>query len=293
MTTNPSLALLVGLLASVPSLADDPEPIVRTLEHSGRERRALVYLPGGRPPASPAPLVLALHGKGQTARSFSSKRGALIRRASELGVVLVFPQGTDVGGTTHWIREAHEDSANRVDDLGYILRLIEDLSGAYAIDVRRIYATGFSSGGVFSHELGSRATSTFAAIAPVAASIASRRADGETFQIPAPKGPVPVLIVNGRRDAARPYDGGPNDEGNWIAPVADAVEFWVENNGCAATPSTEEPARGVRIERHDGEAEVILVSLARMDHQWPDAREGFGWDANREILEFFARHARP
>ncbi len=281
---NRALPAVVLALSCAGALADETLPLVRSFDHAGRERRALVHLPGGRAPTSPAPLVLALHGSGQTARSFSAKRGPLIRRASEEGIVLVFPQSTELAGKTRWVRQEMEDAGDPIDDLGFLLRLIEVLEAEYAIDAKRVYATGFSSGALFCHELGARATSTFAAIAPVAGSLPAG--------LPKPGGPIPILIVNGRRDPVRPYDGGPNEEGAPIASVADTVHSWTTSNGCAERPEVE-AGKGVRIERYSGDAEVVLVALARMDHQWPDASEGFGWDANREILEFFARHARP
>ena len=84
------------------------------------------------------------------------------------------------------------------------------------------------------------------------------------------------------------------------------MDFWVEQNGCGAEPTSEAGLNG-RVLRESwteclSGAEVTLYSLEGWDHRWPgpvliDQPDGdeelSGFDAARIIWEFFKRHQRP
>lgn len=286
-------ALLTVVLVAAAPLAVPAAPgrlAARSLEHDGRTRSYLLAVPDSYDPARPAPLVLAFHGSGQTARSFARKRGDLVRRAAAGGIILAFPQSTRApeDGRTRWYSRPDLAGPDAVDDVGFVLALVAELRGQFAVDPSRVYATGFSNGGSFTHLLAVETEGVFAAVAPVATGVAA---------LPAPREPIPVMMINGKRDRSRPYDGGLSDNGAVVAPAAETVAFWVAGNGCAGPPAQRvERGGAVVTDRYAGCAgrgEVVFVTLERMTHRWPDRRAGFGYDANRDVLAFFARHRRP
>ncbi len=51
------------------------------------------------------------------------------------------------------------------------------------------------------------------------------------------------------------------------------------------------PSENVRIDTWSDCAsgdEVVLVSMADLDHRWPDEGDGLGYDANLGVLRFIA-----
>ena len=54
----------------------------------------------------------------------------------------------------------------KIDDVAFILAMIEDVKKRYPVDETRIYACGQSSGGMMSSELALKAPGVFAAVAP-------------------------------------------------------------------------------------------------------------------------------
>lgn len=292
------LLALAGLLvagerasAATSAVPAAPGRYVLTLDHAGLERSYLLAIPRSWSRARPAPLVLAFHGGGQTAQSFAQKRPDLFAKCEAEGFVLCFPQATGVGGRTHWVPVDGVLGLPPVDDPGFARALVVTLQAALALDPARTYACGFSSGGNFTHHLAATAPDIFAAVAPVAAGIGNDRDfDGDIDYVPAPLAPMPILMINGRRDTSRPYDGSPTK-----SSVAEAVDFWVAANLCRTTPLV----RLTAIKRIDwyapavpAGAETVQVSLDRMTHDWPDRDDGFGFDANVAIIEFFKRHHR-
>jgi polyhydroxybutyrate depolymerase len=293
-----SAAVMLAAALSLVSITATAAPRLerRTIEHDGITRSYLLSLPAAYDPSRPAPLVLAFHGGGQTAKSFSRKRPDLIRRARRDGVILAFPQSTVSAevGKTRWIVRADAVEAGLVDDVGFVLALVTSLREQYAVDASRIYATGFSNGGNFTHLLATATEGLFAAVAPVAAGVGSVQGGDEIVLVPTPPEPMPIMMINGLRDRSRPYDGGPTENGGFVTSVAEAVAFWTSGNGCAATVETRLEGGGtVKVDRYAecaGRGEVVMVSLELMDHRWPDRSAGFNFDANERILEFFARH---
>ncbi len=287
---------LSGIPQGVPT---EPGRYERVIEHDGRLRLYLIAIPQSYMPDTFTPLVFVFHGSGQTAHSFASRHEDLFTKAEEEGIILVFPQSTILAATnrTAWIASLTPNSDyNEPDDVAFVLELLATLQESLAIDAAHIYATGFSSGGVFTHLLGAVATGTFAAIAPVAASLGTSKGTDTIEFPPEPAGAMPIMIVNGRRDPARPYDGGPNHNGTLVASVQEAVDFWMTANECALPPMTETRQNEMIIidlyTECAEDAEVVLVTLERMVHVWPDADDGYNFDANNVIIEFFKRHAR-
>src|SRR5262249_35161356 len=79
-------------------------------------------------------------------------------------------------------------------DLRFVDLLLKELSAAYRVDPRRVYATGFSNGGAFTNVLLVSRANQFAAFAPVAGGFQPSLAWTAT--------PRPVLITHGKHDSS-------------------------------------------------------------------------------------------
>ena len=82
--------------------------------------------------------------------------------------ILVYPQGSDLDGSSHWNAALNGgDNKSDVDDLGFIDALINKLSSENLIDLKRVYAVGYSNGGMMSYALGCYKSNLIAAIGSV------------------------------------------------------------------------------------------------------------------------------
>ncbi len=250
-----------------------------------------LVIPAGYSDAVPTPLAMIFHGGGQSASSFTSNHPALMAKANTEGIILVIPDGTPnpVNGKLSWNISPLVERG--IDDVSFALHLLEHVADTLTIDCGRVFAAGFSNGGVMSHKLASETSGQIAAIAAVASSLGYSE-DNLSVTLPAPPlGPVSALIVNGRLDATRPWDGGINSEGTLMASVADSVNHWTNGNACPNPPAVSSAAGGtVTRSIHSGcnsGTTVELVDLELMAHMWPDQDDGVNYDANVRVVDFF------
>ena len=108
--------------------------------------------------------------------------------------------------------------------------LIDDVAAHHPLDRHRVYATGMSNGGMLVYQLAALHPEWFAAIAPVSATIGGMMREGQSYLIPHPNMPVPVLTLHPRharriravRWLRLAHLAFPN---RWKLGVTDAVSF--------------------------------------------------------------------
>ena len=152
----------------------------------GETREAIVFAPtaasreGGR-----VPLVLSFHGRGDNTQNFQHTN---VHVAWPEAIVVYF-QGLETrGGLAGWQVERGEGTDR---DLKLVDVALASLRTTYGIDDDRIYATGFSNGGMFTYLLWAERPGVFAAYAPVA---------GRLRPSVRPRQPRPLFHVAGERD---------------------------------------------------------------------------------------------
>jgi polyhydroxybutyrate depolymerase len=250
----------------------------------------------------PMPLVLVFHGGGGGGALPISRVG-FSQLADRDGFLVAYPEAHEGNWKDGRDVPAFREKHKQVDDLGFVSAMIDHISAAFPVDPKRIYATGVSNGGIFSHYAGIHLSERFAAIAPVIGGIAEPEAD--KFK---PTAPVSVLMVNGTDDRLVPFDGGPvaRNRGR-IVSTREAARLWREHNGCAAEPARAElpdkdPNDGCTVAREawtggKSGAEVVLLTIRGGGHTWPGRGAGPGvcrdFDAASLIWEFFQAHPKP
>ena len=188
-----------------------------------------VHVPASYDAASPAPLVVLLHGytssgAGQdTYMQVSALKDAY-------GFILVAPDGTrEAGGNRPRFWNASPACCNfggsEVDDVAYLAALIDAVKAEYAVDDKRVYLFGHSNGGFMSYRMAYEHPGAIAAIASLA---------GADQSLPAPPEPVHVLQIHGTADTAIPYESGSFRDRELPGAKA-SVESWAAHNGCAVT----------------------------------------------------------
>lgn len=260
------------------------------LDFGGRTREYFVHVPPAYDGKTRLPLVLVLHGATQTPEGIERMSG-MSAAADKETFLAVYPRGT--GLVLSWNSGACCGYAmeNRVDDTGFLRALLDKLERDYAVDPRRIFATGISNGGMMSYRLACELADKVAAIAPV---------EGAQDLPCHPSNRVSVIVFHGTSDHLVPFEGGttPFQLGSRRsdASVASSLAFWVKEDGCSPTPQRERSA-AVHVENYSGcqdGAGVALYAIQGGHHIWPGTRlSGNDVPATDLMWSFFAQHAKP
>ncbi|MBN1608534.1 MAG: hypothetical protein JW940_18020 [Polyangiaceae bacterium] len=199
-----------------------------TLQHGGRSRSYLVYVPRSVDSDTAVPLVLDFHGSGGTSTQQESSSGWR-EKAEKEGFIVVYPDG--VGKAWNVGNCCGEALSGNVDDVGFTRAVIEAVSKAACIDPKRIYATGMSNGAGFVHRLACEAADVIAAVAAASADLVT---DPCT-----PARPISELSVRGLDDTMVAYEGGNTGSTGWYSPGAKGtLELWKEIDQCTGSPDT-------------------------------------------------------
>ena len=311
---------LAPLLAAAPSLqaplgapAGGIRPVLAAGDYDadiasgGVERHAILHVPEGYDGRKPLPLVFVLHGFGGSAASMIPLT-EMSEKADDEGFFVAYLDGTpcvpQAGspcvGQRGWNNGLSAELGITVDDVGFVRDALKHLQALVRVDVRRVYAAGFSNGGMMCHRLGSELSDLLAGVAVVEGTIGIRQDDGEFLTIPDAVGSIPIVIVHGRNDEAILYEGGQGGGTGQIyaKSVADAVAFWTEQNHCRGRVTTEVSADGNVVRDSYGgcfaSSDVVLYSIGDGTHSWPRPHPPLntGFWATDAVWDFFASHPR-
>jgi polyhydroxybutyrate depolymerase len=269
-----------------------PGDHAQTIASGGLERHYIVHVPAGYDGRKPMPLVLVLHGAGGSAKSMIALTG-WNAKADRVGAIVVYLQGT-AGERTGWNTGFTPQLGITADDVQLVRDVIGKLGEQLAVDADRVYAAGFSNGGIMAHRLAAELPKLLAGVAVVEGTVGARPIEGGAFtDIPTPRGPIPVVMLHGKLDAVVPYAGGGHKD-LALRAVAYAVKLWTHADKCGAKPTvTTRPDHEVIVSDYTACAqgsEVLLYTLVHGEHQWPTAGNAAKLSATDEIWKFFARH---
>ena len=183
-------------------------------------------------------------------------------------------------------------------DIQFLRELIDHLRHELFIDTTRIYASGFSNGSIFSHEVACEGPYEFAAFAIISGTLSPQTA----FDC-APSRPIPLLYMHGTEDGSFPWDGGV------YLSAASTLSGWVTLNRCIGEPTVEwlpdSANDGTRVwtetyDDCDAGTEVLFYGIEGGGHTWPGVvgfppsfgLTSFDIVANEEIIEFLSRQSR-
>jgi polyhydroxybutyrate depolymerase len=295
---------ILCLLCAVCSTAQGAS-ISRRILVGQHERTYALYVPASLDEHAPAPLVIAFHGGGGDGHGMAELTG-FSELADREGFLLAYPNGLK----RHWSdgREFQRKLPDDVDDVAFVEALLADVAKFHAVDAHRIYATGMSNGGIFSHYLALKLSPRIAAIGVVAGGVAPEIA--KDFK---PADPVSVMIIHGRSDPIVPFGGGPvaRTRGN-IVPTTTAAKLWRDADGLTGEPKRQsKPARasGDCAEEWQswsggrGGSAVTFIALDGGGHTWPAGKPYLPaliigkvcpeLNATQTIWEFFKQHPKP
>lgn len=273
---------------SGPRCSGKPAAVPGTTTHMmmsrGQQRTYFLIVPKGYDPVKPSALVLAFHGLSDKAADFM-KYIEIEREADQKNVIAIVPQG--LGFVPGWNAGncCGEAQLFKIDDVGFARDLVDAARRDFCIDDQRVFAMGFSNGGMLSHRLACEQAGTFAAIGPVSGS--------QMVTECKPERPISILHMHGNADPIVGYNGG----GSGTFPsVPMMMTDWAQRDRCTGMAQETYKNGAVSCSGHKSCADKTEVTLCTIDqgkHAWPGAADGTkDIRATAELLDFFARHGR-
>lgn len=174
--------LFTLLMPLVPSPTPAAKVVKESIRSQGKERTYYLFVPDKISPATPAPLIVLLHGSGRNGLSLVEKWKELAKKE---GVIIAGPDSLNSRG---W--RIPEDGPDFIHDL------VEALKAKYPINARRVYLFGHSAGAGQALYLSLLESEYFAATAVHAGAI---DAEAGPYMERAPR-KIPIAIFVGTND---------------------------------------------------------------------------------------------
>lgn len=283
-------ALFVTFLVfAAAAQAYETVPVLRSIEHQGLERTYTLVSPfqheGAPGQARRRPAIIMLHGGGASGMNFKHLTyGGFEKLADRENVVIAYPEGYKRQWNDGRNVSTIPAQQQRIDDVGFISRLIAELIAKENVDPDRVYVGGISNGGMMSTRLACELSPRIAGIAVIAAAMPKNLAT--TCK---PSSPVSVIMMNGTRDPLVPYEGGEVEVGRRLAKgekrgevlsTPGTARFWAGKAGfpAEARPAVSylpdaNPSDYLRIRRTEYKtghgADVVLYTVEGGGHTWP------------------------
>jgi polyhydroxybutyrate depolymerase len=261
-----------------------------TFGHRARSYR--LHVPPAAATGAPLPLVLNLAGATQNGFIEEVEFG-MDASADHDGYLVAYPNGTRISTvlTPDPVAKQAQYGWNagqccglpvtkHVDDVGFLLKVISDIASRTPVNLRRVYVTGISNGGMMAYAMAAEASDHVAAIASV---------EGQV-ELPTihPTRAVPTMEFHSVNDPIALYKGTPNRNPKLVLSVMEGIDQWVKADGCRTKPhdaktivgtgpiSQGETATLVTYTQCRSGAEVALWRLTGSGHVWPGATYNTG-----------------
>jgi poly(3-hydroxybutyrate) depolymerase len=180
-----ALALLLIALSSVSAKDDITKELIT---FNGKTRAYYLYVPSTINTATPAPLIVMLHGSNRNGMSLVEKWKDYAKKE---GFIIAGPDSTNSRG---W--------GSPQDGPDYLHDLVEELKSKYPINPRRVYLFGHSAGASYAIHMSLMESEYFAAAAVHAGALVEQ----DMELIPLAKRKIPISIQVGDRDQFVPLN---------------------------------------------------------------------------------------
>jgi polyhydroxybutyrate depolymerase len=214
--------------------------------------------------------------------------------ADTAGFIAVYPQAAvdPNDGSNAWLHKAPTSH----DDVFFIEAIIDTLSNDYFIDNNRVYACGYSEGGIFSYELGCRLNDRIAAFASVSGSmmVDAFRDSYYNLGFCSPAHPTAVMLIPGTNDMS-PHSTYTGFQPYYMS-ADEITTYWSNYNNTDTNPIISQlpninTSDGSTVEHRvwengDNCLRVEELKVNGGEHDWPGTFGNMDIDATSEIWDF-------
>ncbi len=288
--------LLIILVLCLSLFTSAQQQITKTMIHDGILRDYIVYIPASYDGSNAYPLLFSFHGGGGTSSDFINTND-MRPIADTAGFIAIYPQAAidPDDGSFSWLHKAPTTH----NDIFFIEAIIDTLITQYMIDNNRVYACGYSEGGIFSYELGCRLNNRIAAFSSVSGSMLDDAFRDSYYNLGfcSPVHPTAVLLIPGTNDMS------PHSTYSGFQPYymsADEITtYWSNYNNTDINPIISQlpninTSDGSTVERRvwengDNCVRVEELKVIGGDHDWPGSWGNMDISASNEIWSFVSK----
>jgi len=258
----------------------------------GQARTYRVFVPPTLDRTRPAPLVLVLHGGGNSIED-TEKTTVFDRQAGDGDFIVVYPAGT----RGEWNAGTCCGSApsRKVDDVAFLDQLLGRIEDDHLVDRTRVFLAGVSNGAMMAYRYACERADRVTAVGSVAGSVVVDPCQ--------PSRPVSVLEIHGTEDPLVPYLGGTPSapEAAGAGPYTSTMAMaqrWADADGCPAPapPKVAAPVTTATWTGCGNGSAVSVVTVQGGGHVWfaPGLGPADGaLDATATIWRFFSGLRAP
>ena len=297
--------ILIGFLFSFNSnLFSQVFDGFQTINHNQIDRRFYLYVPNNYSANIPIPVLFNFHGGGGDPISYMNYTSDMRGLAEANNFILIYPEAiADPNtGSISWIDKATNGAPR--DEILFIESIINSVSSNYSVDLDRIYACGYSEGGIFSYELACRLNNYIAGIASVSGSMLTESERSNLgFSNCSPQHPTAIMLIPGTNDsnAHSLYQGCCLGWGldSYYLSVDQITDYWTnynttDNNPSVSDVSNTNTSDGSTVQRKiwsngQGGVEVQELKIIGGEHEWPGTSGNMDINANNEIWQFLSK----
>jgi polyhydroxybutyrate depolymerase len=217
--------------------------------------------------------------------------------ADTAGFIAVYPQAAvdPNDGSNAWLHKAPTSH----DDVFFIEAIIDTLSNDYFIDNNRVYACGYSEGGIFSYELACRLNNRIAAISSVSGSmmVDAFRDSYYNLGFCSPVHPTAILLIPGTNDM-NPHSTYTGFQPYYMS-ADEITTYWSNYNNTDTNPIISQlpninTSDGSTVEHRvwengDNCLRVEELKVNGGEHDWPGTFGNMDIDATSEIWDFLSQ----
>ena len=239
----------------------------------------LVYLPENYD-TDLHPLVIMLHGYGNTAQSFAMQTH-FEKDACKEGYVVTYVSSTpDSRGYIGW--NSGLDNSDK-DDVGFIINLASYLQTEYNCDPRHTFVVGFSNGAFMTQRLAVDAPESFRGVVSVAGMMPEA-----TWLTRKEATEIGVLEIYGTKDDVIPKRLDDSYKTAKAPAIEDVMSNWALANNLQNKSELELSPRAICTQYTNSEKtnHVWTVVVDEGRHSWYDEAYA-GFNINKLILNFF------
>ncbi len=268
----------------------------RTMFFDGNNREYIIYVPAIYDGSEAYPLMFSFHGGGGTSNDFININD-MRSVADTAGFIAVYPQAAvdPNDGSNAWLHKAPTSH----DDVFFIEAIIDTLSNDYFIDNNRVYACGYSEGGIFSYELACRLNNRIAAISSVSGSmmVDAFRDSYYNLGFCSPVHPTAILLIPGTNDI-NPHSTYTGFQPYYMS-ADEITTYWSNYNNADTNPIISQlpninTSDGSTVEHRvwengDNCLRVEELKVNGGEHDWPGTFGNMDIDATSEIWDFVSQ----
>ena len=229
-----------------------------------------------------SPLIIMLHGYGNSASSFRSTTG-FEKDATLQGYTVAWVSGSKNPKVRTSLPEWNSGLGyNNNDDVGFLVSVVEYFQTNYNTSKENVFAIGFSNGAFMTHRLALEASDVFAGVVSVAGKMPKYVWENKTK-----KCNINVFQITGEKDNVIPKKLD-NSVATAIDPaIEDVIEYYVQANGLEIKEEVKIGNSTLeKYKSNSSDKKIFHLLVYEGNHSWPTEQIN-GIDTNKLILDFF------